>query len=112
MISDTEHEPKTPAKPRAAVVTADGPQHAHHHQAEVQILSANGNTIPLQLALGSTLNITTGKREEVVKSTSYLQHVPKLSLIADRSYRKLTATGQRDPRYLRSTVTVDRGRIR
>ena len=113
MISNRTNEPKTAIQPRGPRVTPEpNPPHAHHHQAEVQILSENGNMLPVHLGLDSRLDIVTGTRATIDKTDSYLQHVPRLSTIVQRADRKPLATNTRNRDYLRSTVTVDQGRIR
>jgi hypothetical protein len=106
LISDGRVEP-------ASIAAARQP-HAHHHQAEIQVLTGQGPAAPRPLLRGSRVEINAPKSSQVVRSQSYLDFVPKLSAIAARSQSgELKAnSAPRNDDFVRSTVTINGGVLR
>jgi hypothetical protein len=93
------------------------PPHRHHHQAEIRILSSAGHIGPKPIVLDSRIDITAppgAPNHPIVRSQSWIDHVPRLRDIVGRSkYSGITAgTNPTGNRFLHSTVVINGGLLR
>lgn len=103
--------------PRRSTQPGPGGGRPHDHRAEIQVVTATGvqNAAPQGLNAGAHVDLTIPGAKSVRRSRSFRRYVPKLAnLVAQATNPEIpnVPRSDRDPRYVRNTITIDRGTIR